>query len=393
MKDTRACVVEMDNDGWHAGEPAWIRLIPCGTVNSENGAFHFDDGDARRVMDVFEDRGVDIVVDYHHASMEPGANAAAGWIKKLAFRRDEGLYGLVHWTQKAYGLLKAGEYRYLSPTVWLDRETNHVVRLDSVALTHKPAIKGGMPIAAERTRPIERAKIEKENHAMAEEMMTGDPSLLIGRILQALDIQLETTELIPALSAILEAVGKKKPAASEGGEEAEVASSARKALGLAEKAKASEVVVAINSLKQAREGVGTTAEKVKALEAWKAEREADDRLTPHLKANKINPNKKEDVAVCKKLAAENPEAFERLMSERTPYVEPGKTIPPATTGVGAGRREDELIADAVKEHGNNYGEAMVALQRKLMRPHLDAGMANKAARVQCEREYPRIFAV
>ena len=61
--------------------------------------------------------------------------------------------------------------------------------------------------------------------------------------------------------------------------------------------------------------------------------------------------------------------------------------------MGAGRREDELIAEAVKEHGNNYGEAMVAFQIKLMRPHLDAGMANKAARVQCEREYPRIFAV
>ena len=60
-------------------------------------------------------------VDYNHEEEGP----ASGWIQQLELR-DDGLWGLVSWTEKARAAIKSDELRYLSPTFALqsmDRRT------------------------------------------------------------------------------------------------------------------------------------------------------------------------------------------------------------------------------------------------------------------------------
>lgn len=166
-----------------------------------------------------------------------------------------------------------------------------------------------------------------------------------------------------------------------------------KALGVAETASEAEIVVAINSAKQSKDAATAMQGELTVIKNKLADRDADDRMRPHIAANKINPNATEDVTICKRLAAENPEAFERLMEERQAYVAPGRTTPPeGPAKKSAGAKEQELIANSVKANGNNYGKGIVALQTDLVRPYLDAGLTTKAARERCEQEYPTVFA-
>jgi phage I-like protein len=129
--------------------PEWIRLLPLGRVDLVDGRppFEVDLDSLATMVAAFQARGMDLVVDYEHQSLNGGRAPAAGWIKELAVRED-GLWARVEWTAQAQEYLRQKEYRYFSPVLKLDPETRKPLNLLHVALTNVPAMRGVNPLVA-----------------------------------------------------------------------------------------------------------------------------------------------------------------------------------------------------------------------------------------------------
>ena len=98
--------------------PEWIRVLPRGTVelSDHREPFLVDEASLLSMAADFRSRGVDLVIDYEHQSLQGERAPAAGWIKELEARGD-GLWARVEWTQQARDYLEKKEYRYFSPVL------------------------------------------------------------------------------------------------------------------------------------------------------------------------------------------------------------------------------------------------------------------------------------
>lgn len=148
------------------GGVSWVQLLPLGRVRTLDGReFVFDAESGRQVLEAFEARANDLVVDYDHATLNPftSPTPAAGWIVALELRLPEegrpegpehGLWGKVEWTPRAAQMLQEREYRYLSPVVKLSNDDPpRVLELLGAGLVNDPAI-DGMAAAASRQHDV-----------------------------------------------------------------------------------------------------------------------------------------------------------------------------------------------------------------------------------------------
>jgi phage I-like protein len=149
-----ATVAASDASKALGGEPpAEICIFPNPIWKLADMDLVTDDQSQRLVVADFRRRQIETLIDYEHESVQEGVRAlAAGWISTL--RADStGLYGGgIRWTDKAAGHIRAGEYRYFSPTALFDEDTKRVVALLSVALTNTPRTNEQSPLTAKTTR-------------------------------------------------------------------------------------------------------------------------------------------------------------------------------------------------------------------------------------------------
>jgi phage I-like protein len=129
--------------------PEWIRILPLGQVELSDSRepFEVDAASLSSMVATFRSRGVDLVIDYEHQSLQGERAPAAGWIKDLEARPD-GLWARVEWTRQAREYLLSKEYRYFSPVLRLDPETRRPTALLHLGLTNVPAIKRLPPLVA-----------------------------------------------------------------------------------------------------------------------------------------------------------------------------------------------------------------------------------------------------
>jgi phage I-like protein len=129
--------------------PEWIRILPLGRVElvDRREPLTVDRTSLDALVADFRSRGVDLVIDYEHQSLQGERAPAAGWIKELEGRSD-GLWGRVEWTPQAREYLKNREYRYFSPVLRLDPESRKPTVLMHLGLTNVPAIKSLPPLVA-----------------------------------------------------------------------------------------------------------------------------------------------------------------------------------------------------------------------------------------------------
>lgn len=154
-----------DAFGSKGDAPEWILVARRGENKTTKGSFLVDDADAQRVMAQFAKEGNDLVVDYQHQTVPghespTGRAPAAGWIDELKWvttshdapdGKTAGLWAHVRdWTPSARDMILDKEYRYLSPTVGIDRTTRRVTSLLSVALTNTPAMYDAPRLAASK---------------------------------------------------------------------------------------------------------------------------------------------------------------------------------------------------------------------------------------------------
>lgn len=94
----------------------------------------------------------DVLIDYEHQSMRASDSGkptpAAGWFKRVEWREGDGLYAVdVRWTDRAAAMIRAREYRYISP-VFTFNGLGEVLNIVSVGLVNTPALAGLTDLAA-----------------------------------------------------------------------------------------------------------------------------------------------------------------------------------------------------------------------------------------------------
>lgn len=152
-----------------------IQLFPAGAFAARDGrpgnlkgvtakAWRLTPEDADALLALWRQRATPVVVDYEHQthlSRENGQPApAAGWITALE-ATPEGLFASVEWTDKARAHIRAGEYRFISPTFSFDRRSGAVLELHSAALTNNPALDGMDPASA-KLQALRQRKLRME---------------------------------------------------------------------------------------------------------------------------------------------------------------------------------------------------------------------------------------
>lgn len=157
-----------------AAKAGRIQLFPAGHFVARDGrpgclkgvsatSFRLGPEDMVAVITRWQARATPLVVDYEHQTQHSAENGqpapAAGWITQLE-AAGSGLYATVEWTARAREHIRAGEYRYISPTFSFDRKSGAVLELHSAALTNTPAL-DGMDAASARTANQKDAMMDK----------------------------------------------------------------------------------------------------------------------------------------------------------------------------------------------------------------------------------------
>jgi len=138
----------MDEDTTKRFAPKNFVVIKYGkvpySINGEQGSFDFAEDDADNIINEFNCRGKDLVIDYDHGTLDSknssaGDAPAAGWICELVKSAEGMVANVKNWTPKGRGHLESGQYRYWSPVLKFDKKTQKPEYMQSVALTNHPA--------------------------------------------------------------------------------------------------------------------------------------------------------------------------------------------------------------------------------------------------------------
>jgi phage I-like protein len=126
-----------------------FRIMPNGTFRAWDGrpqglpGWYMDGRIAGKMIAAAMAKPDDFVIDYEHASLKASEAPAAGWFSRLSWQDGQGLFVEdARWTDKARAMLKAGEYRYVSPVFRFNGQTGEVDSLVNLALTNTPALEG-----------------------------------------------------------------------------------------------------------------------------------------------------------------------------------------------------------------------------------------------------------
>ncbi len=128
------------------GNRQWIHLLNPGVNRARDGRV-FNVGDPARVVaaSLAWAGGSDLPIDYDHQIYRSEANGkpalAAGWIKTLEVREGGSIWAFVEWTERAAAMIRAKEYRYISPAI-KTKEPNggEVLCIYNAALINTPAL-------------------------------------------------------------------------------------------------------------------------------------------------------------------------------------------------------------------------------------------------------------
>ena len=110
-----------------SGVPREIQVVPVGEWNGyysdqqeKHISFSITPEHIAQMAKNFSAVGHDLVIDYEHQTLSGDVAPAAGWIKQLVDKGQNGLWAVVEWTERALNYLRNKEYRFLSPTFTLD---------------------------------------------------------------------------------------------------------------------------------------------------------------------------------------------------------------------------------------------------------------------------------
>ncbi|NLT24760.1 MAG: hypothetical protein GXX82_17080 [Syntrophorhabdus sp.] len=286
--------------------PTEIQVIPFGYHKTPKGPFELNHEGAAAIIEAFEAQKNDMVIDYEHQTFaDPPVEApAAGWIKQLINRGEDGVWAALEWTEKAKQYIANKEYKYVSPVFLKRISDDRVVRLINVALTNQPNIDGMAPLIN---------KFGFEGSKNTKEATMKDLLKLLGLTEDA-----KEEAAIAAVNKLMTDLQANK---------ATVAVIANKgvldALGLAATATESEIVGTIEAMKQSHTKIDDVMKELNALKTSLTQKGADDAVEMAMKEGKITPAQK-DWAL--DYAKRDLEGFKVFVSKAPVVVIEGKVV-------------------------------------------------------------------
>lgn len=302
--------------------PDEIKILPLGTVHSQKGDFVVDDESFDLINRHFENRGLDLVIDYEHQTLKDVQAPAGGWIKKLVKTKDA-IAAQVEWTVKAKQYLENKEYKYLSPVVICRKSDGKAVALHSVALTNTPAIDGMFAL-------VNSIDISSPDGA------EGGNSMELKKIVALLGLPADATEA-DVEKAIQELKKQEKT------EEVVANKTIMDLLELKADAKTEDVAAKIMELKGTADK--TKDEMILELKRRMDERDAEELVTMALKQGKISAAQK---AWAKEYALKDAEGFQAFVAKAPAVVPVGKT---GSAGYQKEEEDTELDPKILKNLG------------------------------------------
>ncbi len=260
-----------------AALPEWIHLLPAGKVELSDSRepFEVDAASLAAMVAAFRSRGVDLVIDYEHQSLQGERAPAAGWIKDLQARPD-GLWARVEWTRQAREYLLSKEYRYFSPVLRLDPATRRPTALMHLGLTNVPAIKRLPPLVAKWGGEAAGAAVQRPGPEGLAPISPGEER---GR----------TMEQIKALLGLWPEADEETVAARL----LKVWGDLAAALNLPRDASVSQIGGAVAALQAGETHLKEATEELAALKVRQAAEAGQRAVTEALAAGKISPAQKE----------------------------------------------------------------------------------------------------
>ena len=212
--------------------PTEFKLFSAGLNKTLHGDFIFDAQSAAGVMADFRRRGVEMVIDLNHDSLDQNkrlmrndaADAMGHFVPEV--RPDGSLWATqVRWSAEGQRRLTARSQRYTSPAANYDTKTRRIVSLVNCALCADPATYNATAlVAASRTgmvsarvpnklrRQVQRVALARGTsvsaivgHALAKLTSKQSPDALFRELLQALDLEPGATkdDITSALSELI----------------------------------------------------------------------------------------------------------------------------------------------------------------------------------------------
>lgn len=333
-----------------SGLPRRLLLLKDGDIGwADLEDVALDKEQAEQIIASFNDQGVPIPIDMHHATMktEQGVNApAVGWIHALAYVEGEGLYGeKIEWvdTQVAEWI-RAGQYKFYSPVITFS-EDDKIEKLHSVALTNKPRTKHLHELldAAEQYQEsimkkdkAKAAEDEKVEGGQEDDMTTKLAEL--ASALRSAGVQLaDDADALTIVSAAIEALAA---APTEEETPAELKTLAAE-LGVTPQ----KLGATVSALRIKAERHDTLEKRLVTLEGEATARRVHDLIGEQIEAGKLNPKDEDAMKAAKKLAASDEETFKALYGSMQPIITPGKDI-----DVTPQTQREKAIKDACAEY-------------------------------------------
>lgn len=228
---------------------------------------------------------------------------------------------------------------------------------------------------------------------------TSSPDMLLGRIKEKLlsqGVTIEGDSIEAILEAVLAKLDGETTETEEPAGESEVAASVRRELGLKEDADKDAVLLALSALQDrsgAAKEVAALRARIGELEGREAERHAEELIDGAVRVNKLNPRNDKLMAHAHKMARDKPDDFAAWMEVQEAMPPVGRSTPPARGPGDPEKTADErLIANALKEHEGNYGNALIAVQKGLIDEEcLRVGCARQRAIENLTPLHPTIF--
>lgn len=354
------------------GDPGWPGYEGI-TMDAEQG---------ETIIAAFETQGVDVVIDYEHATtaVDRGERAkapAAGWVKGLKYVQGKGLYAdPVEWNEGAIEEIKSREYKYFSPVIAYDVETLKMYKLHSVALTNKPRTIGQRELLAAARAILD---IHKENDVPKDK----NKKLIVEiakdqGVLAFLQAQEDLPEDAPAMSADQAAIGKLLALVNEkeaglpdnatlamiiqaaidilgGGSEEEAPQeepASLKEIGArlgTKDGKKESILAAIDSIRATTvSGKDHQAlqERMAGLEKKETERMVEAKIEGYVSTGQLNPNDDKKMEWAKECCGRSPDDFDTLMAGAPKIWDPETKTVGNSGGPKTGR--EAMIAGAVK---------------------------------------------
>lgn len=142
-KSPIACSFKLSEANGHIQLFPFGRFYPADGRAEGVGGWYVDDSNGYALAESINQLDIELMIDYEHQTLylekNGQGNPAAGWIKQVEYRPNEGLFATVAWTEKAASQIKAGEYRYISP-LFIPDSNGRVVQVLNAALTNRPAL-------------------------------------------------------------------------------------------------------------------------------------------------------------------------------------------------------------------------------------------------------------